>query len=162
MTKCPKCGAYIPDGGKMCIACGWKPEENDMFADNPIFTTFQNVMDSIGDKEENLEELADKLNLDKDRWIAAASYIGPAFLYTYFAKSKDSELIKYHANQACLVFIFDVVTNTFKKLPIIGKPLKKLGGITAFAFAFQGARKAVAGEMEPVPFIGEMGVTLLK
>ena len=27
MNKCPECGAYIPEGGKMCIACGWKPEE---------------------------------------------------------------------------------------------------------------------------------------
>ena len=162
MTKCPKCGAYIPDGGKMCIACGWKPEADDMFADNPIFAAFQSVMDTIGDKEQDLDELADKLNLDKERWVAAASYIGPAFLYTYFVKGKDSEFIKYHANQACVLFIFDVATNVFKKLPVIGKPMKKFSGIAAFLLALVGARKAVAGVMEPLPFIGELGSPLLQ
>lgn len=146
----------------MCIACGWKPEENNMFEDNPIFATIQNVMDTIGDKEEDLENLAEKLNLDKNRWIAAASYVGPAFLYTYFVKSKGNEFINYHANQACLLFVFDIVTNMFRKLPLIGKPMKKVCGIAAFALAFVGAKNAVANKMEPLPLVGSFDITVLK
>ncbi len=160
MNKCPKCGSYIPDGGKMCISCGWKPGEQDVYDENPFINAFQQVMDSVSDKDEN--DLKDVLKLDNNRWIAAASYLGPAFLYTYFVKSKGNELINYHANQACLLFIFDVATNVFKKIPIIGKPLKKACGITAAVLALLNAKKAVANKMEPVPFIGEMGITILE
>jgi len=166
MTKCPKCGSYIPEGGKMCIACGWKPEsENSIFKDNPYVNYLQEVMDTVVDKfpGKDADEIAKALNLDNKNWIAAASYLGPAFLYTYFLRGgKDNELIAYHANQACLLFIFDVATNVFRKLPVVGKPLKKLCGIAAFVLAFMGAKKAVASKMEPLPFIGEMGITILK
>ena len=162
MNKCPKCGSYIPDGGKMCIACGWKPDADDAYTNNPFINALQEVVDSVKDRENDAENLAEALKLDNNRWIAAASYLGPAFLYTYFVKSKDSELIKYHANQACLLFIFDVATNVFRKIPVIGKPMKKACGIAAFVLAFLNAKKAVANKMEPVPFIGEMGITILK
>lgn len=161
MTKCPKCGSYIPDGGKMCIACGWKPEVSNDLNDNPFFSAFQQVMDSVSDKD-NEAEIKNMLNLDNSRWIAAASYLGPAFLYTYFVKSNGNELIKYHANQACLLFIFDVATNIFKKVPFVGKSIKKACGLLTFVLAFLNAKKAVADKMEPVPFIGEMGITILK
>ncbi len=160
MTKCPKCGSYIPDGGKMCISCGWKPADEDAYAENPFINAFQQVMDSVSDKDEN--DLKDMLKLDNNRWIAAASYLGPAFLYTYFVKSKGDEFINYHANQACLLFMFDVATNVFRKIPIIGKPVKKACGLAAAVLAFLNAKKAVANKMEPVPFIGEMGITILK
>ncbi|MDO4815660.1 MAG: zinc ribbon domain-containing protein [Bacillota bacterium] len=162
MNKCPKCGSYIPDGGKMCIACGWKPEHEEMLKDNPFFDYFRSVMDSVSDKNDGGDGVAEALQLDNKNWIAAASYLGPAFLYTYFVKSKGDELINYHANQACLLFIFDVATNAFKVIPVIGKPIKKLCGLAAFVFAFLNAKKAVAHKMEPVPFIGELGIELLK
>lgn len=160
MIKCPKCGSYIPDGGKMCIACGWKPETDDAYKDNPFFNYFQSVMDNV--KSDDNENIADALHLDNKNWIAAASYLGPAFLYTYFVKSQGDEFINYHANQACLLFVFDVATNVFKKIPVIGSPIKKACGVAAFVLAFLNAKKAVANKMEPVPYIGELGITVLK
>lgn len=163
MTTCPKCGAYIPDGGKMCISCGWKPEEdNTLFKDNPFVNYFQEVMDTVVDKFPK-EELEEKLNLahDNNRWIAAASYLGPAFAYTYY-KYGDNELVRYHANQACLLFIARICAGVVGKLPVLGGPVKSLAKLGLLLLAFTGARTAVANQMRPVPLVGNVDVTILK
>lgn len=170
MTKCPKCGSYIPDGGKMCIACGWKPESEegaftDMFKDNPYVNYLQQVMDTVVDKFPGKDdrEKADSLPHDDSRWIAAASYLGPAFLYTYFAKSKDSELIKYHANQASILFALRMCFNLIGKTNAFGGIIKKMGKFGLSVLAFLGAKAAVANKLTPVPVIGDMiNVTILK
>ena len=87
MNKCPECGSYIPEGGKMCIACGWKPEEDsgripDFLKGNPYINAMQEVMGQMKKDDETGEYQG--LPHDNTPWIAAASYIGPAFLYTYF------------------------------------------------------------------------------
>lgn len=170
MNKCPKCGSYIPEGGKMCIACGWKPEvTNDTKPDfmnaNPYINYMQEVMDTVVNKfpkDGNGTEM--ELPHDDNRWIAAASYIGPAFLYTYFVKGKDSEIIKYHANQACVLFGAEVLSGIFyrNRIPVLGNALKKATNIMFFALAFIGARAAVANQKKPLPVLGELNLTIFK
>lgn len=163
MNTCPNCGAYIPDGAKICISCGYKPEksENKVFDelfsnDNPYINYLQQVMDAVqssGDQQ--------SIEYDNSRWTAAASYMGPAFIYTYI-KNRDCELVCYHANQACLLFIAWLAVSAADKLPIIGGLIKKCARLGLSVLAFTGAKNAVANKTEPVPYIGELGIRILK
>lgn len=165
MTTCPECGAYIPDGGKMCISCGWKPEKaddgkfEDIFSkDNPYINYLQQVMDTVV-KEFPKDEV--KMEHDNSGWTAAASYLGPAFIYTYL-KNRDSELICYHANQACILFAANIALNFISKLPLVGGLIKKAGNIALIVSAFMGAKNAVAKKMEPAPGLSKIDITVLK
>ena len=163
MTHCPKCGAYIPDGGRMCIACGWKPEADDTpFKDNPYISYLQQVMDTV------VNEFPGKKNgdaglppHDNSGWIAAASYLGPVFIYTYF-KYNEYDIVRYHANQACILFLLNIAVDFVGKMPLLGKPLKSLAGAALFVLAFIGAKAAVAKKSEPLPVVGELGIEILK
>ena len=167
MTTCPKCGAYIPDGGKMCISCGWKPEKaeggafEDVFSkDNPYINYLQQVMDTV---VKDFPKDEDRMTHDNSGWTAAASYIGPAFIYTYL-KYKDSELVRYHANQACVLFGAEVLSKIFYKnrIPVIGGALKNATNLLFFVLAFMGARAAVANDQKPLPVLGDLNLTILK
>ena len=151
----------------MCIACGWKPEESDgaipeFLKSNPYINAMQEVMGQLK-KDDNTGEFQ-SLPHDNTPWIAAASYLGPAFLYTYFAKGKDSELIRYHANQACVLFGAKLLSMAFykKEIPIIGGPLKKATNIMLLVLAFVGAKAAVAQKEKPLPVLGELNLNILK
>lgn len=156
MTNCPVCGAYIPDGGKICLSCGYKPDNDtvgEMFSDkNPYINYLQQVMDTVVS-----EFPRDAMKHDNTGWIAAASYIGPAFLYTYY-KNKDSELVRFHANQACAVFAAYLIAGIADRIPLVGGLIKKLLRTGIGVLAFMGARSAVAGKTEPLPVIGEIGI----
>lgn len=171
MNKCPECGSYIPEGGKMCISCGWKPEEKadftpDFLKANPYIAYMQQVMDTVVDKfpGDKVNGGIEMLPHDDTRWTAAASYLGPAFLYTYFIKGKDSELVRYHANQACVLFGAEVLSTIFykNKIPVLGKALKKATNLMFFVLAFSGARAAVANKQKPLPVLGELKLDILK
>lgn len=155
MTKCPECGAYIPDGGKICLVCGFEPEkERSIDGENGPINIFAELF-------EQAEKLQDTLPLDNSRWTAALSYLGPAFVYTYM-KNRDSEFICYHANQACILFAAYLVSGIFGKLPVLGGLLKKTARTALSALAFMGAKNAAQNKKEPVPYIGDLGITILK
>ena len=155
MIKCPECGAYIPDGGRICLTCGYKPEkENARFDENGPFDLF-------GELFEQAEKLQGVLPHDDSRRTAALSYLGPAFVYTY-AKNRDNEFICYHADQACSLFAAHLLAGALDKLPLFGGLLKKTARAALSALAFTGARNAFQNKKEPVPYIGELGIRLLK
>lgn len=153
----------------MCIACGWKPEENDglmpdFLKDNPYINAMQEVMGQLKKDDNTGEYEYQSLPHDNTPWIAAASYLGPAFLYTYFIKGKDSELIRFHANQACVLFGAELLASAFykNKIPVIGDALKKATKLMFFVLSIIGAKAAVAQKQKPLPVLGELKLTLLK
>ena len=156
MNRCPECGAYAAKGAKVCIVCGAKLEDTEESTplEGEFFDYLQGMMDSFAGKENELAH-------DNERWIAALSYLGPAFIYTY-AKNRDSELIRYHANQACLLFAAWLLAGAAKKLPLVGGAVKSLLRYGMSILAFRGAKNAVALKKEPIPFFGELGLELLK
>lgn len=159
MNKCPKCGSYIPEGGRICIACGWKPEKNDdMMNDNPILKYMQDAFEKMSASQQDidLEE-----NPFREQELAALGYLGPMFLYSMY-KEKDSELVRYHANQAAMLFGLRILCEMFDKLPLLGKPIKKLASAGLVVLGFLGARNAFSNKKEPVPFIGELGIKIIK
>lgn len=158
MKTCPKCGKYIPDGGKMCIACGWKPEPAGSMAEDRNLKILKDAFDAIS----NTPEGAGKSAEYRDSELAALGYVGPAFLYSLY-KDGDSKLVRYHANQALLLLAANIVCGSLlAKLPLVGKSLKGVCGFAAFILAFLGARNAYSGKFEPVPFIGEFGINIIK
>lgn len=160
MTKCPVCGTYIPEGGRICLKCGYKPENDtvsEMFSDkNPYINYLQQVMDTVVSEFPKGEA---GFKHDNTGWIAAAGYLGPAFVYTYY-KNKDSELVRFHANQAFTLFAAYILAGFAGKIPLAGGLLRKLLRTAVSVLAFMGAKSAVAGKTEPLPVVGELGIKL--
>lgn len=151
MNKCPVCGTYIPEGGRVCLSCGWKPNGGNA-ADDPVFKYMQDAFDSAGsgmsgDGERNEEYM--------ERELAAVGYIGPAFIYS-FVKCRDSGLVKYHAKQSGLILLAHMMNEAIGVVPYFGKPLKKINTAVLIVLAFLGARNAYFGKKEPVPVLGEL------
>lgn len=151
MNKCPVCGTYIPDGGRVCLSCGWKPDGRDV-TDEPLFKYMKDAFDKASAGITDEEELKGGY---EDAELAAFGYIGPAFIYS-FLKRRDSELVKYHAKQAGMLLLAHIMNGAVGVMPYFGKPLKKINTALLIILAFQGARNAYFGKKEPVPFIGEL------
>ena len=101
MNKCPRCGTYIPDGGKVCLSCGWKPGSEDSFMDNPILKYMQEAFDKASPEMTEDDKIPDEF---KERDLAAVGYIGPVFLYSLI-KNSSSELVRYHAKQSAMLLV---------------------------------------------------------
>lgn len=151
MNKCPVCGTYIPEGGRVCLSCGWKPAGDD-FENDPVFKYMKAAFDSASS---NMPENGERDEEYMERELAAVGYIGPAFIYS-FIKCRDSELVKYHAKQSGLILLAHMVNEAIGVVPYFGKPLKKINTALLIVLAFMGARNAYFGKKEPVPVLGEL------
>ncbi len=158
MNKCPECGAYIPEGGRMCIACGWKPEGDDGIFDNPIFKYMQDAFEKANPQMNENDAIPDEF---RERDLAATGYIGPLFLYSLL-KNSGSELIKYHAKQSAMLLALHMLNGVVGIVPYIGKPVKKINTAILVVLAFLGARNAYFGKKEPVPYVGQIISKLLE
>lgn len=152
MNKCPRCGTYIPDGGKVCLSCGWKPDAGDSFMDNPILKYMQEAFNSASPEITENDKITDEF---KERDLAAVGYIGPVFLYSLI-KNSGSELVKYHAGQSAMLLVMHMLNGVIGIVPYVGKPLKRLNTMLLVILAFLGARNAYFGRKEPVPFAGQI------
>ncbi len=152
MNKCPRCGTYIPDGGKVCLACGWKPDAGDSFMDNPILKYMQEAFDAASPEMTENDAIPDEF---KERDLAAVGYIGPVFLYSLI-KNSGSELVRYHAKQSAMLLALHMLNSVVGAVPYIGKPVKKLNTALLVILAFLGARNAYFGKKEPVPLAGQI------
>lgn len=152
MNKCPRCGTYIPDGGKVCLSCGWKPGSEDSFMDNPILKYMQEAFDKASPEMTEDDKIPDEF---KERDLAAVGYIGPVFLYSLI-KNSSSELVRYHAKQSAMLLVMHMLNGVIGAVPYLGKPVKKLNTMLLVILASLGARNAYFGKKEPVPFVGQI------
>ena len=102
---------------------------------------------------------------DYERWYAAIGYL---FFMCFFSlyKAKESEFIRFHARQAFLLFVCEVVAfvlilivdRTLGQLPVLGLLIVILLQIVVYFFALLfsviGFVKALFGERWVMPFIG--------
>ncbi len=152
MKRCPNCGTYIPDGGKVCLRCGWKPEsDNDIF-DNPILKYMQEAFEKASPEMTEDDKLPEEY---RERDLAATGYIGPVFIYSLI-KDGGSDLVKYHAKQSAMLLLMHMLNGVVGAVPYLGKPVKKLNTALLVVLAFLGARNAYFGRKEPVPFVGQI------
>ena len=110
--------------------------------------------------EIDVKKLLEKA-LEEERLIAALSYAGPAFLFVR-VKGKASEFAVYHANQGCLLFAVRLLSKLIKKLPVVGKPAAAVCRIGLDAMAALGVKNALSGDMKPLPYIGELDISIEK
>lgn len=150
MNKCPMCGTYIPEGGRVCLSCGWKPETGD--AMDPIFKYMQDAFDKASSNMPGVDGMTSEY---REQELAAAGYIGPAFIYSLI-KCRDSELVRYHAKQSGLLLLAHIMNGAVGVLPWLGKPLKKINAAVLIVLAFIGARNAYFNRKEPVPIVGQL------
>lgn len=120
MNKCPKCGTYIPDGGKVCLSCGWKPETADGVFDNLILKYMQDAFEKASPEMTENDTIPGEY---RERDLAATGYIGPVFLYSLL-KDGSSELVKYHAKQSAMLLAMHMLNGVVGTVPYIGKPIK--------------------------------------
>lgn len=143
----------------MCIACGWKPEREDIFSDdNPIFRYMQDAFNELS-KNGNTAEEQDEPQRECE--LAALGYLGPMFLFSMY-KAKDSELVRYHANQALTLLVLNFACDALEKIPLFGKVAKKVAKTGVALLSFLGARNAFANKLEPVPYVGEFSIEIFK
>ena len=103
---------------------------------------------------------------DKDRWIAAISYIPIVCLYS-LTKVSEGKFIKFHASQGFLLFLAEVVVViltiilelTIGKIRFLGifvVGLFQLGtGLIALLLAVIGFVKSLFGEYWHIPLLGD-------
>jgi uncharacterized membrane protein len=109
---------------------------------------------------------ADSIRLaDHERWYAAISYL---FFFCFFGlwKARESEFIRYHARQAFLLFLAEIISlfvivildRTVGRLPFLGLLIVILVQIVvylaALLFSVMGFVKALFGEKWVLPFFG--------
>lgn len=157
MNKCPRCGTYIPDGGKVCLSCGWKPEGGEGFMDDPIFKYMQDAFEKAMPQMTEDDDIPNEL---RERDLAAFGYIGPMFIWSLI-KCSGSELVRYHAKQSAMLLALHMANSTLSIVPWVGKPVKKLVSASLVVLAFLGARNAYFGKKEPVPFVGQVVTSIL-
>jgi uncharacterized membrane protein len=102
---------------------------------------------------------------EPERWIAAVGYL---FFLCFFAlwRSKDSQFVRFHARQAFLLFLSEVVAfvllviidKTVGRLPFLGLLIVVLLQIAVYLMALilsvMGFVKALFGERWEMPFFG--------
>jgi uncharacterized membrane protein len=119
--------------------------------------------------EDHKSKQVDRVLLaDHERWYAAISYL---FFFCFFGlwKARESEFIRFHARQAFLLFLAEVISlfvivildRTVGRLPFLGLLLVILLQIVVYLAALllsvMGFVKALFGEKWILPFFGHYG-----
>jgi uncharacterized membrane protein len=103
---------------------------------------------------------------DHERWYAAISYLF-FFCFVGLWKARESDFIRYHARQAFLLFLAEVIAlfvivildRTVGRLPFLGLLIVILLQIvvylTALLLSVMGFVKALFGEKWVLPFFGQ-------
>lgn len=89
-------------------------------------------------------------DIDRNRFIAALSYIWILCLVPLFLKPK-SHFAQFHAKQGLLLFVIEIIGWIIFWIPIIGWTLF----IMVIVFSVLGVQKAMAGKYWAMPILGK-------
>jgi uncharacterized membrane protein len=118
-----------------------------------------------GQRVRDVIEVVDPVDAADNRWIAAAAYLGPAFLFAWLL-GRESHFARYHLNQGAIfaiawiaLWIGSVVGSMLLSvIPILGWLIAAgvdLAIVVGWiAMASIGVRNALAGRAEPLPILG--------
>lgn len=96
MIKCENCGAEIDIMDEYCPVCG---ASNETIKDNMTYGSY-------GRTECNLQsDIYEEQNVDG---VAVLAYFG-LFVIIPIIKSKDSDFVRFHANQGIILNIFSII-----------------------------------------------------
>jgi len=95
---------------------------------------------------------------DKDKGMAAISYLGLLVLIPLLVK-KDDSYVKFHVQQGLVLLIADVIWGfawiILALIPVLGWLLAVAGWIILFVLMIMGIINAVNGQEKELPIIGK-------
>ncbi len=113
---------------------------------------------------------ANPADVEENKVLSILCYFGILFLIPYFMK-KESQYIKFHANQGLLLFILNIILSVISGIfgALLGAILGEFGAILStllggvlsligIAGMVIGILNAVNGKMKELPFIGTMRI----
>lgn len=101
MPKCKKCGTLLSKDDIFCPNCREKVEKGRAKKKNDDFWNIKNTQDYTG--------AYSKSDAEENRVYAILSYIPFVCFYPFFAISKKSPFVKFHANQGVVLFITEII-----------------------------------------------------
>ena len=114
--------------------------------------------------DNNVVEIFEQGDIDKNKTIAGLSYIPPLF-FLPLVSCPDSRYARFHANQALLIILasiaISIVSFILGLIPVIGwlgLIVSGLGGIGVFVFFLMGIIGAFSGKSNPLPLIGSIKI----
>ena len=190
MSYCQNCGAYIPDGEKTCLACGWSPdggaqaraesrrEENTSkyYAKSDTKRTYSYGTFTDEDAERAAEKTAKAREDERKakRRAYANEYRADArenknlaylcclgpLVLIPLLLKPNSAFLRYHCNQGIALALFCILLSLCDWLPVIGGLAGLVGGICAIVWFCMGLSNVSKGRRRPLPVIG--GIKILK
>ncbi len=116
------------------------------------------------------EYQANPADVEENKILSILCYFGILFLIPYFVK-KDSQYIKFHANQGLILFILNIVLGIVSGIlgAILGAILGDIGvllstllgsliSIVTLVLMILGIVNAVTGKMKELPLIGSFRI----
>lgn len=141
MSFCTKCGASVPEGDNFCPNCGAPTGATPAYVDESDKTA--------GFSEEERT---------RNKYLGALCYLGPVFVIIALLAERDSKFIRYHANQAIMLWILAFACALVCIVPIIGWIAGGIGSIVAFVFDIMGLVRAFKGRAVDLPLVGKYTV----
>ena len=168
MAYCPNCGAYLPDGQTVCVACNTEinetaatqpaeiPQNNLTLdykpAEKQSHSTSQNTGGTpTAEKTPENNLGADLFNSSSSKIFAALSYFSVLWLLPFLFAPNDP-YAKFHAKQGIVLFVISLIVDA----------LTAFKGIFAILYAARlylivvGVMNAVSGRMAKLPWIGQL------
>lgn len=156
MAFCNKCGTQLEDDAKFCPGCGESTGANEFKVEDVV----SNIK-ALNDTADTTAQY-DKSDIDKNKIMAALSYVFILFLVPLFA-CPQSKFAKFHANQGIVNFCVDLVLalaiSLCSFIPVVGWIVGVVGGLAGLALMVLGIYNAVMGKAKELPIVG--GIKIL-
>jgi uncharacterized membrane protein len=159
MAFCPKCGAQIEDGVKVCPTCGENLEvKDDVAAKVTELTNTADITDTL-----------DPNDIQNNKVMAILAYLSWLVLIPLFA-AKDSAFARFHVKQGLLLAICEVIVAVVFAIlnAILGSILPVLLLVTGiinwiiniifFVLSIIGIINAAQGKAKELPIIGKIKI----
>ena len=138
---CQKCGTQIPEGNHYCPICG-----------EPV-----GVKEKAPDISDHTAMFTPE-DIERSRYLAALGYLSFLFVILGLLIEPNSKFLRYHINQAIILYVFGILCAVVCIVPVIGWIAGGIGSIASIVFVVMGIIRAVKGEAKDIPLIGKYTV----
>lgn len=115
MAYCCKCGAQVEENAKFCAQCGAELPKSENANYGSQNYSYQQRTD-YGSYNNNGEEMFHPEDVKRNKVMGVLSYFGILVLVPILAGDKNSEYIKFHANQGLVLFILSTIIEIVEKV----------------------------------------------
>lgn len=135
---CPKCGTQIPENDHYCPTCG-----------EPVGTAAK------APAETDHTAMFEPEDIERSRYLAGFCYFSVLFVILALLLEPNSKFIRYHINQAVVLYVFGILCGLVAIVPFIGWIASVIGAVACIVFTVMGIIHAVKGQAIDLPIIGK-------